>query len=146
MIHGNFGKKKIVVNPEAIQKSYEIFKKTVVYEGQHCYGMQKFATFLFRICTFDDVTPWNLMNSAIFKLIKMSEKFPRQVYCKIPLLPVKPFRPRSHCTVFVQKRRENLLFGESVHIDMHKNATKTEVFENAIERGCPLKRRLSKTL
>ena len=54
-------------------------------------------------------------------------------------------RPRSHYSVFVQKRRENLRFCESVHTDPHKNATKTEVFENAIKSGYPQKRRFLKT-
>ena len=38
-------------------------------------------------------------------------------------------RSRSNCTVFVQNG--------GVRIDLHKNATKTEVFENAIESGYP---------
>ena len=41
-------------------------------------------------------------------------------------------RPRPHCSVFVQNGGENLRFCESVHTDPHKNATKTDVFENAI--------------
>ena len=55
-------------------------------------------------------------------------------------------RHRSNCSVFVQKKGEkNLRFCESVHTDPHKNATKTEVFENAVKSGYPQKRRFLKT-
>ena len=41
-----------------------------------------------------------------------------------------------HTTLFLYKNGEkNLRFCESVHTDPHKNATKTEVFENAIKSG-----------
>ena len=40
---------------------------------------------------------------------------------------------------------KNLRFCESVHTDPHKNATKTEVFENAVKSGYPQKRRFLKT-
>ena len=53
--------------------------------------------------------------------------------------------PRSHYPVFAQKRRENLHFCERVHTDPHKNATKTEVFQNAVKGGYPQRRRFSKT-
>ena len=50
---------------------------------------------------------------------------------QLHLSPFQHLRPRSHCSVFVQKRREKPLFCESVHTDLQKNATTTEVFENA---------------
>ena len=51
-----------------------------------------------------------------------------------------------HTTLFLYKNGEkNLRFCESVHTDPHKNATKTEVFENAIKSGYPQKRRFLKT-
>ena len=40
---------------------------------------------------------------------------------------------------------KNLRFCESVHTDPHKNATKTEAFENAVKSGYPQKRRFLKT-
>ena len=43
-----------------------------------------------------------------------------------------------HTAPFLCKKREiNRGFSESVHTDSHKKATKTDVFENAIESGCP---------
>ena len=56
--------------------------------------------------------------------------------------------PRSHCSVFVQKRIKNIRFCETVHTTPHKNAKKrrfsktlfkvdihkTEVFENAVDQ------------
>ena len=51
-----------------------------------------------------------------------------------------------HTAPFLYKNGEKKLrFCESVHIDLHKNATKTEVFENAIESEYPQKRRFLKT-
>ena len=41
-----------------------------------------------------------------------------------------------HTAPFLYKNGEkNLRFCESVHNDLHKNATKTDVFKNAIKRG-----------
>ena len=40
---------------------------------------------------------------------------------------------------------KNLRFYESAHTDLHRIATKTEVFKNAIKRGYPQKRRFLKT-
>ena len=38
----------------------------------------------------------------------------------------------SNCSVFVRKWREKTaVFDESIHIDLHKDATKTEVLQNA---------------
>ena len=49
-------------------------------------------------------------------------------------------------TPFLYKNGEkNLRFCESVHTDPHKNATKTEVFENAVKSGYPQKWRFLKT-
>ena len=51
-----------------------------------------------------------------------------------------------HTTPFLYKNGEkNLRFCDSVHTDPHKNATKTEVFENAVKSGYPQKRRFLKT-
>ena len=47
--------------------------------------------------------------------------------------PAETFRPRLHCSVFVQKRRGKPPFCERGQTDPHKNATKTEVLENAIK-------------
>ena len=41
--------------------------------------------------------------------------------------------------------RKTSVFCESVHTDLHKNATKTEVFKNTIKSGYPQKRRFLKT-
>ena len=47
-----------------------------------------------------------------------------------------------HTTPFLYKNGEkHLRFCESVHTNPHKNATKTEVFENAVKSGYPQKRR-----
>ena len=52
-----------------------------------------------------------------------------------------------HTTPFLYKNGEkHLRFCESVHTDTHKNATKTEVFQNAVKSGYPQKRRFLKTL
>ena len=52
-----------------------------------------------------------------------------------------------HTAPFLYKNGDkNLRFCGSVHIYLHKNATKTEVFEDAIESGYPQKRRFLKTL
>ena len=51
-----------------------------------------------------------------------------------------------HTALFLYKNGEKSFhFCESVHTDLHKNATKTEVFKNAIKSGYPQKRRFLKT-
>ena len=51
-----------------------------------------------------------------------------------------------HTAPFLYKNEEkSLRFCESVHTDLHKNATKTEVLENAVKSGYPQKRRFLKT-
>ena len=58
--------------------------------------------------------------------------------------PEPKVRP-VHTAPFLYKNGEiNLGFYESVHIDLHKNATKTEVFETAVESGYPQKRTIWK--
>ena len=68
--------------------------------------------------------------------------------------------PRSHCFVFVQKRRKNIRFCETVHTTPHKNAqkrrfskrsskwifTKTEDFENPVDQCERTKTDKNKTL
>ena len=50
-----------------------------------------------------------------------------------------------HTAPFLYKNgQKNLRFCESVHTDLYKNATKTEVFENAIKSGYPQKRKFLK--
>ena len=50
-------------------------------------------------------------------------------------MPTFSFSGPVHTTPFLYKNGEkNLRFCESVHTDPHKNATKTEVFENAFDQ------------
>ena len=59
-----------------------------------------------------------------------------------PISKSVPLIGPVHTTPFLYKNGEkNLRFCESVHTDLHKNATKTEVFENAVKSGYPQKRR-----
>ena len=58
---------------------------------------------------------------------------------------VEFIRPHSHYSIFLPNGEKNLRFCESVHTDPHKNATKSEVFENAVKSGYPQKRRFLKT-
>ena len=46
----------------------------------------------------------------------------------------------------VEKRREKVVFCDSVHIDPYKNAIKTDVFEKAIESGYPQRWRFGNAL
>ena len=45
-----------------------------------------------------------------------------------------------------ETERKDSVFVKMFHTDLHKNATKTEVFENVVKSGYPKKRRFLKTL
>ena len=60
------------------------------------------------------------------------------------LLEAKKYAEKMYGLLWPRSHYSDLRFCESVHTDPHKNATKTEVFENAIESGYPQKRRFLK--